>query len=187
MNIGIKNYFNNNIIQIFPNKIVDTRGFFIESFHKNLLSNYGIKENFKQENISVSKKKYTFRGIHFQLYPMAQSKLVSVLNGEILDIIVDLRPKSKTFGKSIKIKMSSDKISLLYVPRGFGHGFLTLKNNTLVKYKVSEYYSPKNEKTLSINDNTLKIRLGISKKLLIMSKKDKNGLKLEDLNNIRFK
>ena len=158
----------------------------MEYYHKNNYKNYGINENFKQENISYSKKKYTFRGIHFQTYPKAQSKLITVLSGEIIDIIVDLRKNSKTFGKSIKILMNSKTISLLYIPKGFGHGFLTLKNETLIGYKVSNYYSPKNEKTLSINDDKIKINLGVNKNKLIMSKKDMNGLKLENLSNIRF-
>ncbi len=187
MKVRIKKYFNKNITQIFPKKFLDNRGFFMETFQKKIFNDLGIKDNFKQENISFSKNKNTFRGIHFQTYPKAQSKLVTVLSGEILDIIIDLRFRSKTFGKSITINLGADKMSMLYIPSGFGHGFLTLKKNTLVSYKVSEYYSPKNEKTLSIKDNKININLGISKNKLIMSEKDKKGLKLEEIKKIRFK
>ena len=187
MKIKLKKYFNKNIIQIFPKQFLDNRGFFMETFQKKIFKNMGINDNFKKENFSFSKNKNTFRGIHFQTYPMAQSKLVTVLSGEIIDIVVDLRFNSKTFGRSIKIKLGSDKMSMLYIPAGFGHGFLTIKKDTLVSYKVSEYYSPKHEKTLSINDSKINIRLGISRDKLILSKKDKNGLKLHEIQKIKLK
>ena len=182
----VKKYFGNSIIEVNPDKYSDKRGYFMELYRNNFLKKNGISEKFKQENISLSKKKYTFRGLHFQTYPKSQSKLVSVLNGKIIDIIVDLRRFSKTYGRHIKIKLDSKNIKLLYIPVGFAHGFLTLENNTVVSYKVSEYYSPKNEKTLSILDKNLKINLGVSKNKLIISNKDLNGIEINRLINIKF-
>ena len=187
MNASIKKYFNNSVLEINPKKYLDERGYFMEFYHNNFLTKIGLKDKFKQENISFSKKKYTFRGLHFQTYPKSQAKLISVLNGKIIDIIVDLRPTSKTYGNHIKVVLDSKKIKLLYIPIGFAHGFITLEDNTLVSYKVSNYYSPKHEKTLSVFDKKLKISLGVSKKNLILSKKDINGLEIKELSKSKFK
>jgi dTDP-4-dehydrorhamnose 3,5-epimerase len=159
----------------------DNRGFFFESYNKDNLKKLGILSIFCQDNISYSKEKYTLRGIHFQSYPKTQSKLLSVLSGEIIDIVVDLRKKSKTFGKYIKVKLSAKKRQYLFIPGGFGHGFCTLEKQTLVSYKVDNYYSPKNDYTLSIFDEDINIKIGIDKNKLILSKKDLNGKSFKDL------
>lgn len=187
MNASIKKYFGKSVLEIKPTKYSDNRGYFMEFYHNNFFKKIGLFDIFTQENISYSKKKYTFRGLHFQTYPKSQSKLISVISGKIVDVIVDLRKFSKTYGKHIKITLDSKNIKLIYIPAGFAHGFLTLENNTVVSYKVSEYYSPKHEETLSIFDKKLKIKLGLSKSKLILSDKDLNGSELNNFSNIKFK
>ena len=139
----INSYFNNKVLLLEASKIVDSRGFFFEIYNKKDFIKLKIKDNFLQDNISFSKKKYTFRGIHHQVKPLQQAKLIRVLSGSIVDYIVDLRINSKSYGNYVKINLSDKKLNLVYIPIGFGHGFLTLENNTLIQYKVSNFYSKK--------------------------------------------
>lgn len=182
----VDSFFNKEVKLIETKLFKDNRGYFYESYNKKNLKNNNILSNFCQDNLSFSKDKYTLRGIHFQSKPNAQSKLLSVLKGKIIDIVVDLRKNSKTFGKYVKIKLSSNKKQFLFIPVGFGHGFCTLEKNTLISYKVDNHYSPKNEYTLSIFDNEINIKLGINKENLILSKKDLNGKSFKELSN-KFK
>ena len=149
--------------------------------------NLGINTKFIQDNQSFSKKKYTFRGIHLQLKPFHQSKLLRVIKGGIFDYIIDLRPHSKTFAKKIKIKMHDSDNYIVFIPGGFGHAFLTLENNTIINYKVSKYYSQKHSKTIIFNDRDINLNIDnkITKKL-ILSDNDKKGITLIDLKN-KFK
>lgn len=164
-----------------PNIFKDQRGFFFEKYTKDKLNSYlNYKFNFLQENQSLSYSG-VFRGLHFQTKPFEQAKLVCVNFGKILDIIVDIRFNSPTYGKHIKIFLDSDKNNLLFIPRGFAHGFLTLENNTIVNYKVDNFYSRNHERSLNLFDPQLKINLKKIKKKIIMSKKDKNGLFLKDI------
>ena len=152
----------------------DERGVFIESLRQNILKdaiNQSI--NFVQENI-VRSKKNVFRGLHFQKTPYSQSKLVSVQNGKILDFVIDLREGSKTFGESYSINLSSDNNLSLFVPADFAHGYLTLEENTVVSYKVDNYYSPSHEEGIRYNDPSINIQLPVDSELLIISEKDKN-------------
>ena len=113
----------------------DDRGFFKEVIHPQKLADVGINHRFVQVNHSRSQQ-WTLRGLHFQLHPYAQSKLVRVLSGEIYDVAVDVRPKSKTFGQSVGVKLSAENHQMLYVPIGFAHGFLTLSESAEVLYKL---------------------------------------------------
>ena len=113
MKASIRNLFGGSVLLISPKKINDHRGFFIENYCKKFFKEIGVYEEFIQENISYSKKTYTFRGIHLQTYPKSQSKLVTVLKGKILDIVFDLRKSSKTFGKHIKLKLFSNDFKYL--------------------------------------------------------------------------
>ena len=177
-----KKFFNNKVILIKLELHKDNRGFFSESYNKIKLSKFGISKNFVQDNFSFSKKKYTFRGVHLQLKPFQQAKLLKVINGEIIDFVVDLRKNSKSFGSHIKIKMNKNDNNILYIPEGFGHAFLTLKNDTIISYKVSNYYSPNHSMTICYNDKN--IDLGMNNKIinkLILSKNDLNGITLLDL------
>lgn len=165
-------YFN---LKIF----LDKRGFFNEIFHQNKYNKL-IKKNLVQTNYSFSKKN-VFRGMHFQI-KKSQGKLLTVISGKIKDIIIDLRKKSSTFGKVDSIILSEKKNQQIWIPPGFGHGFLTLTDNVKIVYQCTDFYYPQYECTLSFKDK--KFRKIIKKKKLIISKKDKNGLKFDDLNEL---
>ncbi len=166
----------NGIIIFQTDLFVDKRGSFTESFNKKDFEKNIVKKkvNFVQDNISISKKN-VFRGFHFQTKPFAQGKLVKVLNGEIIDIVIDLRNKSKTFGKSYQINLSSINNFKIWIPEGFAHGFISLKKDTKVLYKTTNYYQPKYEKTLIYNDSNIKVKFPKNSRLNV-SKKDLNGL-----------
>jgi dTDP-4-dehydrorhamnose 3,5-epimerase len=157
----------------------DKRGFFNEIFHQNKYNRY-IKKKFVQTNYSYSKKN-VFRGIHFQI-KKPQGKLLTVISGKIKDIVIDLRKKSSTFGKVVCIILSEKKNQQVWIPPGFGHGFLTLTDNVKIVYQCTSFYRPKYERTLSFKDK--KFRKIIKKNNLIISKKDKNGFTFEDLNEV---
>ena len=173
-NIEINKYFDNKVKLIKLNKFKDKRGFFSEIYNKSLLSKFGIREPFVQDNISHSKKN-VLRGLHFQSPPFSQSKLICVLKGRILDIIVDLRKNSKTFGHYKSFDISSKTLTILYIPHYFAHGFLVKSSSATVHYKVSKKYSPKNERTLLWSDKDIGINWKISSKNFIISPKDKVG------------
>ena len=169
-------------IIIFETEIFrDDRGYFME-FYNEKRFNHNVLENFsfKQDNISCSKKN-VLRGLHFQAPPYEQGKLIQVLNGRVLDVIVDLRIGSKTFGKHMKIELSSDNRKQLWIPPGFAHGFLTLENDTLFSYKCTNHYSKNHEMDLLWNDENLNIDWGIENP--IISEKDKRATKFKELNS----
>ena len=149
----------------------DERGFFTESYNKQLFKNNNLDFNFVQDNHSLSLKSGVIRGLHYQLSPMAQTKLVHVLTGAIYDVIVDIRKNSKTYGKWQGFILSEENKRHLLVPRGFAHGICTLVDNTQVFYKVDNYYSPAHDSGIIWNDTTLKIDWPISNPIL--SEKDK--------------
>ena len=159
----------------------DDRGYFME-FYNEKRFNHNVLENFsfKQDNISCSKKN-VLRGLHFQAPPYEQGKLIQVLNGRVLDVLVDLRIGSKTFGKHMKIELSSDNRKQLWIPPGFAHGFLTLENDTLFSYKCTNHYSKNHEMDLLWNDENLNIDWGIENP--IISEKDKRATKFKELNS----
>lgn len=168
-------------VLIKPDIHKDLRGHFFERYKKKELDLFlGNKIDFIQENQSSSKKN-VFRGFHFQINPFAQSKLISVYKGKILDIIIDIRSSSKYFGKFLKIYLDSKNNNSLFVPKGFAHGFFSLTNNVVVNYKVDNYYSKKHEKCLSLEDVNLKLNLSTLIKKKIVSKKDKSGLSLKEI------
>ena len=126
---------------IIPKRHIDERGWFSETFHEMRLRDLGIDCRFVQDNQSYSKRAGTLRGLHFQVPPAEQAKLISVLRGKILDVSVDVRRGSPTFGKYISIELSADSGRQLYIPVGFAHGFITLENDVTVNYKVSNFYA----------------------------------------------
>jgi len=160
----------------------DNRGWFTESYNKKKLFDLGINVDFIQDNHSFSAEKGTLRGIHFQNNPMAQSKLVRCTRGKILDLAVDLRKNSPTYKKAISIELSEENKKMFFVPAGFGHGFLTLSENTEVQYKVDNYYSAEHDRSIRFDDPELAIDWGIQDPIL--SDKDKNAplLKNSDIN-----
>ena len=169
----------NGIIIIDSEELKDSRGSFTENFNLKKFRKISKKRkiNFVQDNLSISKKG-VFRGLHFQhKYP--QAKLVSVLSGEILDIVVDLRKSSKSFGDWASYKISKKNKKQLFIPEGFAHGFLSLTNDTKVLYKVSDYWNSKDEYTLKYDDQKINLKLPFLPTSI--SRKDKQGLSFEDV------
>ncbi len=140
-----------NVVTIEPKIFQDTRGFFAESYRHDLFSQNGIHDSFPQDNHSQSSKG-VLRGLHFQIEPRASAKLVRVVHGKIYDVIVDLRKNSPTFKKWIGFWLSAENKKILYVPKGFAHGFLSVEDNTDLMYKISDYYSPEHENGILWND-----------------------------------
>jgi dTDP-4-dehydrorhamnose 3,5-epimerase len=140
-----------------PKRHQDARGFFCEVMRDDVFKANGITDPFVQENVSRSTTSGTLRGLHFQLPPKAQGKLIRVTQGAILDVAVDIRRASPTFGKHVAIELSADNGTLFYVPAGCAHGFVTLVPNTEVTYKVTDYWSAEHERGLFWNDPALGI------------------------------
>lgn len=138
--------------EIIPKIIGDSRGYFMESYSQKLFAEYGLQTNWVQENQSLSEKPHTVRGLHFQIPPFAQAKLLRVVRGNILDVFVDLRKSSQTYGKWDSIELSGENCKSVYIPRGFAHGFCTLSGSVIVQYKVDNFYSPECEFGLRWND-----------------------------------
>ena len=169
------------IVIIEPEIHGDERGYFIETFRADKLEEFiGYKINFCQDNESKSSKG-VLRGLHYQLAPSAQTKLVRVIQGSVLDVAVDIRKGSPTFGKHISVELSGENKRQLLVPRGFAHGFIVLEENTTFAYKVDNYYSPENDRGILFNDNSLNIDWKISSEELNISAKDKLQPKLSDI------
>lgn len=167
-------------LKIITNKIFkDNRGFFLEIYNKKKFASAGIKTEFVQDNQSMSLKN-VLRGLHFQLPPHSQSKLVYVTKGEVFDVVVDLRKNSKTFAKHFSIRLSSENKKMLFIPEGFAHGFLSLQDDTIFCYKCSDFYYPQLERTILWNDITLNINWPVSNP--IVSNKDKKGMCFNDFN-----
>ena len=159
------------VVIVKTSQFKDQRGWFTESFNHKIFKFLKIK-NFVQDNISLSKKIYTFRGLHFQSKPYQQAKLIRVNQGAILDFVLDLRPNSKTYLQLITIKLDDQNNKQLFIPKGLAHGFLTLKPNTKVFYKVDQYYSKKHDQGSNILDPKFKIT-GFNKAKFHLSIKDK--------------
>tara|TARA_B110000046_G_scaffold139864_1_gene146356 strand:- start:1051 stop:1596 length:546 start_codon:yes stop_codon:yes gene_type:complete len=158
-----------------PKIFNDDRGSFFESFNMKVFQKEtSQKINFVQDNQSVSSKNI-LRGLHFQKPPHAQAKLVRVIRGSVLDVVVDLRKKSKTYGEYILEELSEYNNHQLFIPKGMAHGFLTLEDNTIFTYKCSEFYCKDAEDSIIWNDNSIGIKWPGSKPLL--SKKDQNAKK----------
>ncbi|MDT8860332.1 dTDP-4-dehydrorhamnose 3,5-epimerase [Alkalihalobacillus sp. MEB130] len=158
------NFYDAKIIE--PMVFQDNRGFFTESYNKQKLIESDIILDFVQDNHSLSKEAGVLRGLHYQLKPRAQSKLVRVLSGAIYDVIVDIRKSSPTYGKWQGFILSADNKRQLLVPKGFAHGFCTLVPDTQVFYKVDEYYSPEHDCGIIWNDPTLQINWPVSEPIL---------------------
>lgn len=170
------------VVVITPNRGEDERGYFSETFRSDRFeANIG-SFAFPQENLSFSRTAGTVRGLHYQLAPYAQGKLVSCLAGALWDVAVDLRHGSPTFGRFVAAELSRDNGRQLWVPPGFAHGFCTLKPETIVCYKVTAYYSQKDERGLLWNDPALGIAWPVSSAEAVVSDKDKKQPKLNDLN-----
>ena len=159
---------------IWPDKFGDHRGFFSETFNSDKFKRSGLDLSFCQDNHSLSEKAGTLRGLHFQINPYAQDKLLRVTRGAIYDVAVDIRVGSPTFGKWVGYEISAKLWNQIFIPVGFAHGFCTLEDNTEVMYKVTAPYSPENERGLAWNDGKLAIDWPIDINAPILSEKDAN-------------
>ena len=157
------------LIIIEPQIFKDTRGCFFESWNAKKFKQLGISEDFVQDNQSVSSKG-VLRGLHFQNPPYAQAKLVRVIKGSVLDVAVDLRKNSPTYGMHVSVILSEQNNKSFFIPKGFAHGFLSLEDNTIFNYKCSDYYNKESEESLLWNDEDLKIDWQIDNPLI--SEKD---------------
>jgi dTDP-4-dehydrorhamnose 3,5-epimerase len=155
-----------------PSVFGDERGYFAETFRKDKFEDYiGRPINFCQDN--ESKSTYgVLRGLHYQLPPYAQSKLVRVIDGKVLDVAVDIRKGSPTFGKHVAIELSGENKKLIFIPRGFAHGFVVLSESAIFSYKVDNYYSPQHDRGLLYNDPSLEIDWKLPTDILQLSQKD---------------
>jgi dTDP-4-dehydrorhamnose 3,5-epimerase len=154
-----------------PRIFSDERGWFFESFNQKVFNELtNTSTNFVQDNQSCSKKN-VIRGLHFQAPPYAQGKLVSVIKGKVIDVAVDIRKNSPTYGKHVSIELSSENKLMLWIPEGFAHGFVALEDDTIFSYKCTNYYNKESEGTLQWNDPDLQIDWTIDKEIL--SEKDK--------------
>jgi dTDP-4-dehydrorhamnose 3,5-epimerase len=158
---------------ITPKKFGDHRGFFIETFSRQKLAPHGIDFEFVQDNHSMSAAVGTVRALHYQLAPFAQGKLIRVLKGAILDVAVDIRRDSRTFGQFVAEKLSDENGRMMWVPVGFAHGFETLDPNTEVAYKVTNYYAPTHERGIRWNDPAIGVPWSTKPDAATLSDKDK--------------
>lgn len=155
-----------------PQKIEDERGFFSRAFCKKEFDRYGLNSSIVQCNVSYNKKKGTFRGMHFQAPPFEEDKMVSCVQGAMVDYIVDLRPESPTFKQWIQVELSAGNGYMIYVPRSFGHGFYTLSDSTQVLYQMTQYYNSEFSYGFRYNDPAFDI--GLPFEITTISEKDRN-------------
>jgi dTDP-4-dehydrorhamnose 3,5-epimerase len=173
------NYFDiEGLIEIIPRKFEDERGYFFESYNQNEFKKIDIIDDFVQDNQSFSKSG-VIRGLHLQKPPFEQGKLVRVLSGKVLDVAIDVRKDSKTYGQHLIIEVSSEKNNMFYIPKGFAHGFVTLEDS-IFSYKCSNTYNKESEVSINPLDKDLNINWSIDNP--IISEKDLNGILFKDFN-----
>ncbi|MDR0728761.1 MAG: dTDP-4-dehydrorhamnose 3,5-epimerase [Prevotellaceae bacterium] len=163
-----------------PEVFADGRGYFFESFRQDAFEKHIGAVRFVQDNESQSSYG-VLRGLHYQLPPFAQSKLVRVIRGAVLDVAVDIRPGSPTFGKYVGVELSADNKRQLFVPRGMAHGFVVLSDTAVFAYKVDNYYAPQAERGIRFDDPTIGIDWQVPANKLILSSKDKAAPVLKDI------
>lgn len=170
-------------IVLTPKVFGDNRGWFMESYSKRTLAEVGITDDFIQDNRSFSAEKGTLRGLHCQTEPMAQAKLITCLKGEILDVAVDIRQGSPTYMKWVAVKLTEENKKMFYIPAGCLHGFVTLTDNVEVMYKVNNFYSPENDRSIRFDDPAIGVEWGVTDPIL--SQKDLNAPLLSD-SDVKF-
>ena len=172
------------VVIIEPKVHGDSRGYFVETFVSNKLEEFlGYQINFCQDNESKSSKG-VLRGLHYQLPPHAQTKLVRVIYGRVLDVAVDIRKNSPTFGKYVAVELSGENKKQLLIPRGFAHGFVVLEDDTVFAYKVDNYYSPECDRGIAFDDKNLNIDWILNHDELNLSAKDTKQPKLNETNDL---
>ena len=172
------------VIIIEPQVHGDSRGYFVETFRQDKLEDFlGYKINFCQDNESKSSKG-VLRGLHYQLHPAAQTKLVRVIQGRVLDVAVDIRKGSPTFGQHVAYELSGENKKQMLVPRGFAHGFVVLDDDTIFAYKVDNYYSPEDDRGIAFDDESLGIDWILNHDELNLSDKDTKQPLLKDTDDL---
>ena len=172
------------VILIEPKIHGDDRGYLLETFRQDLFEEaIGYKVNFIQDNESMSVKG-VLRGLHYQIPPYSQAKLVRVIEGRVLDVVVNIRKSSSTFGKHVSVELSAQNKHQLFVPQGYAHGFVVLSDSATFAYKVDNYYSPEHDRGIAFNDSRLKIDWQLSAEELQLSDKDKNLPFLENARDL---
>ena len=179
----VEKTFIDGAVVLTPKVFGDNRGWFMESYSKRTLEEAGIFDDFIQDNRSFSAEKGTLRGRHCQTEPMAQAKLLTCLKGEILDVAVDIREGSPTYMKWVSVKLSEENKKMFYIPAGCLHGFVTLTDDVEVMYKVNNFYSPENDRSVRFDDPTLGVEWGVTNPIL--SQKDLNAPLLKD-SDVKF-
>jgi dTDP-4-dehydrorhamnose 3,5-epimerase len=164
-----------------PVRHVDARGFFSEVFKESLLQEHGIDVHFVQDNHSLSTNKNVVRGLHFQISPFAQAKLVRVIAGSIFDVAVDIRSGSPSFGRHVAVVLSASEGDQIFIPAGFAHGYCTIEPESEVVYKVSAYYSAEHDRGILWNDPALGIAWPVSANEALISDRDRNNPMLSGL------
>jgi dTDP-4-dehydrorhamnose 3,5-epimerase len=166
--------------RIVPKRLGDARGWFSEIFRSDVLERAGITTAFVQDNQSFSAPQGTVRGLHFQIPPQPQAKLIRVLQGAILDVAVDIRSHSPTYGQHVAVRLDAENGEQLFIPHGFAHGFCTLTPDVMVAYKVDSYYSPAHDRAIRWNDPGLAIAWPFDEAGAILSDKDRKAPCLKD-------
>ena len=169
------------LLEIRPKRFSDERGFFSEVWREDQMAAAGVDARFVQDNHSFSVARGVLRGLHFQLPPVGQDKLVRVPRGAIFDVAVDIRSGSPTFGKWAGLVISAVEWNQLYVPQGFAHGFVTLEENTEVIYKVSAPYSPEHERAVRFDDPAIGVAWPVEASALVLSDKDRSAPPLAEV------
>lgn len=168
------------VLLVKPVRHGDSRGFFSETYNRRAFEAAGVVGEFIQDNHSLSGTKGVVRGLHYQLPPFAQDKLVRVIRGAILDVAVDIRRGSPTFGKYVEAELTAENGHQLWIPKGFAHGFCTLEPNTEVIYKVTAYYAPAHDRGILWNDPDIGIKWPVATADVVLSKKDTEHPRLRD-------
>ena len=168
------------VVMVVPHRFGDARGYFVETYNARSYAGIGIDAAFVQDNESLSAQKGTVRGLHFQVPPMAQAKLVRVLKGAVMDVVVDIRRGSPTYGKWCSVTLTAHGGEQLFIPRGFAHGFCTLEAATEVAYKVDAYYAPECDTGILWNDPEIGIAWPVDAATAILSQKDRGLALLRD-------
>jgi dTDP-4-dehydrorhamnose 3,5-epimerase len=169
---------------IIPAKHLDRRGFLSETYSKRGLAEAGIELDFVQDNHSFSIEKGVVRGLHYQVPPFAQDKLLRVVRGAVFDVVVDLRRSSPTFGKHVSVILSAEKWNQILVPRGFAHGFVTLEPGTDLVYKLTNYYCPEYDRGLFWHDPEIGVNWPVSPSAAIVSEKDSRLPRFSELKDL---
>lgn len=168
---------------LIPRRFPDGRGYFSETWNRRRMAEAGLDTDWVQDNQSLSQRAYTLRGLHFQSPPHAQRKLVRCARGSILDVVVDARKGSPTFGRWVGVELSAANGRQLMVPEGFLHGFLTLEPETEVAYKCSAYYAPDADGAVRFDSPGLRITWGVDRDRVLLSDKDANAVPWEEFDS----